>query len=434
MDSTKNFIDAWMNTQNKLVDNLMDTSKKIQESFQKGEVVEKSVELYSQWFDKQKSLADSMLHILKNQWKPEEKKPDFVNFWLDSQMQMAKMWMAMLPATGSQPEPAAFASHMENMQKMYADWSKGYGQLFPSPNGQPWSQMAQAFNPQQLHHFIDNTRTYMKMFELWQPIYKMMQSNTMGLDSLSKMMDIEKYKEVLDGIFHFMDGNKSAGFLEMIQKYNDFAMQMLKNNGSANVFESLQSFMPAQMMDKNFNVLSQISQQFSEQFAKFINPYFTMVPAGREKEMGRIAMDIQDMFMKYFVKATEMQGLVYKAGFMAIEKAVQQVMQKAQENTETSTFDDFYNTWVNTIEEEIIELFGSESYSRLQGELLKLGLDIKAQTDKLLEMLLAPLPLVPRSEMDEMNAALYELKTKVRQLEKRLKATEKTDEIAPAQQ
>ncbi len=421
MDSTQNFIDAWMNTQSKLVDNLVDTSKKIQESIKKNEIVGKSVEMYSNWFDKQRSLTDSMLNMLNVQGDTESKGKASLKNWVEIQMELSKKWAELL-SSGSSKIPKNLmdtTGQMSNMQNMYAEWQNMYGNLFSTKPSIPYfmQSFGQTPNFSNLHQLIDNTRTYMKMFEMWQPIYKMVQSNSVGLDSLNKMLDMDKYQEILGSIFQFADQSKSHNFLNMIQQLSEMTMHTLNINSERTSFmDNIQQFVP----NANFSTLSQISQQFNEQFQKMIHPHFMTVPASPEKEMAGLMMDIQTRYTRYYIKSSEMQNTIYVAGQKAMEVAVQEVMQKAQKGNEAIGFDEFYNTWVGTMEEEIISLFGGDTYSKLQGDLLKIGLEIKAKMDSLMEQILAPLPLVPRSEIDELNSTIYELKNKVRSLEQKI--------------
>lgn len=434
MDSPQNFINAWMNTQSKIVDNLVDTSKKLQASFQKNELVEKSVEMYSNWFDNQKSMTDSMLHILKMQGNKPANSQDYFKKFVEAQIEFGKKWADLLTGKVSKPNNTPdILKYLENMQNFYADWTKMYSNMF-APNTTPQHQMftfGQIPNLTEVNQMINNTRTYMKMFEMWQPIYKMIQSNSVGIDSLNKMLDMDKYREILSGIFQLMDKDKASNFLSMMQQFSEMTAKNLNmGNALPQMMSNLQQMFPNQMLDQNLGTLTQISQQFNEQFQKMIQPHFTTVPASREKEMARLTMEIQNRYTKYYVKTSELQNTIYVAGQKAMELAVQEVMQKAQRGGEAISFDEFYNTWVNIMEEEIISLFGGDTYSKLQGDLLKIGLEIKAHTDSLMEHILAPLPLVPRSEIDELNATIYELKNKVRSLEQQLSESKKESKQA----
>lgn len=421
MDSTKNFFDAWMNTQSKLVDNLMDTSKKIQASIGKNDVVEKSMDLYNQWFDKQKNLADSMISTIQGaSAKPQT--PDFLKDWMESQMQLGKKWLEVLNISQNNNSSNTKQNYFENMQGMYENWNGIYQQIISKIN-QPYQNLnVNSFSPNNFMTLMENTQTYMKMFEIWQPIYKMTQSNAMGIESLTKMMDMDKYKEIIDGMFQLMTPEKSQSFLMQIKQYGEMwtGLFNLQNvfNGS---ISQLQNLIPTGgFVDKNLGTLATLSQQFSEQLQGFINPYFTMIPAGQEKQILASVMQVQDKLSKYFIKTVEMQNLVYTTSQQAIEKVVREIMQKVSQGNYSITFDEFYTVWVETMETSIIQLFGSDTYAESQGNLLKIGLEIKASLNKQMEMLLAPLPLVPRSEMDELNATVHELKSKVRILESKL--------------
>lgn len=421
MDSTKNFFDAWMNTQSKFVDNLMDTSKKIQKSLNNGEVVEKSVELYNKWFDNQKTLTDAMLHSMKD-GEGSETTPIFFKDWMESQMELGKQWMEYLNYAANANENADdqnLGVYIQNMQNLYEEWNRIYNELFSQwGNSSGGLNIPTGFNNRGFSDIINSTHTYMKMFELWQPIYKMMQSNTMGVDSLSKILDMDQYKNVLDGIFHFMDPDKSKNFIAMINQYNGIMMDTLNKQS----FGQFEQFIPnVGLFDKNITTLAQMATQFSEKLNKFIDPYFVQMPAGREKDMLGLVINLQEKYTKYYIKAVEMQNMVYTSGQASIEKAVRQIMNMSHEKSSLVSFDEFYITWVNTLEEDTIQLFGSDAYAKLQGDLLTLGLEIKADLDKQMEHILAPIPVVPRSEMDELNATVHELKSKVRHLEKSLK-------------
>lgn len=425
MDSTKNFLDAWINTQTKFVDNLVDTSKKIQNSLKQGDVIEKSVEMYQNWLKSQKGVTSDILEkFIKSS--PSNEGSEFFKNWMESQMALGKQWMEFLSTSASgKSDDKGMKSYMENVQSLYSDWNAIYNKLV-NQFGKPTQGLNYTPGDLNIHSFtslIDNTRTYMKMFELWQPIYKMLQSNTLGLDSLNKFLGVDKYREVLNSIFHFTDAEKSNNFLGMIKQYQDMILSSTGVKGFQNLpfTRFFEEFSPSKLLSANLNSLAEIAYKFSSQFHQFINPYFTMIPAGREKEMLGLTFDIQEKYTQYYIKSLTMQNMVYTAGQASIEKSVKKMMSKYQENSELANFDEFYMIWVNTMEEDMIALFGSAPYSKLQGELLQIGLGIKNKLDKLMEHMLSPLPVVPRSEIDEMNATIYELKSKVRKLESELR-------------
>jgi BMFP domain-containing protein YqiC len=422
MDSTKNFFDAWMNTQSKIVGNLMDTSKKFQESLGKNEIVEKSVDLYNNLLEKQKSLVDSMMGNLHEKV-GKEKAGDFIREWMDSQLKLGQKWLGMLtnPQAGASDN---FTDRIDHLDKLYGDWTKVYTQFFNNI-GKPLEMpfLSNPFQNNSFSNLIKNTQTYMKMFELWQPIYKLTQSNTIGLDSLGKVMDMDRYREVMDNVFQFMTPEKSQNFLEQIKKYNEIMLESMGGMKGffGDSFNQVQKLLPHGIFDKNLGSLAQVTGQLNDHFQKIINPYFTMIPAGREKDIAGVVVQVQELLAKYYIKATEMQNIVYATGQHAMEKSVREVMKQAQEKSEMISFDHFFSIWVEVMESDMIALFASETFVKALGELTRLALELKAKLDKQMEQMLAAVPLVPRSEMDEVNATIYDLRTKIRHLETKLK-------------
>ena len=432
MDSTKNFFDAWVNTQTQLVDSIVDTSKKIQESFsQKDAKGAQANEVYNNWFSQQKEAMDHMLSEIKG--RVGDITPEFMQEWVSTQQKFTENWMNMVKET-SQNFTGGNSSenYVGNVKKVYEQWNTIYNQL-TTQLGKPFSQanyMPGDFTKDTFGGFIDSSRAYIKMFEIWQPIYKMMQSNTMGIDSLNKIVDMGKYQSVFDSIFQFMNPTKSNMIVEQGQKIAEMISGMTKGMFN-DPMQQISKMMPQGLMDKNFDVLADLNYKFTDQFYKFTDPYFMMIPASREKEILGLMMQVHEKYVKYYIKASEMQNIVYVTGQQAIEKVVKDLMSRVSETTEPVTYDEFYNQWVNTLEEDMIGLFSSNSFSKIQGDLLQIGLQIKTDLDKQMEHYLAPLPVVPRSEVDEMNATIKELKDRVQRLEKALTATAQKPKAEP---
>jgi polyhydroxyalkanoate synthesis regulator phasin len=85
-------------------------------------------------------------------------------------------------------------------------------------------------------------------------------------------------------------------------------------------------------------------------------------------------------------------------------------------------FNDFYNEWVKKNEELLTELFGSEEFSKLKGEILNISMDVKKHFEKQFENVFGVYPVVFRSEVDELYKTIHDLKKQVKNLETRLAA------------
>jgi hypothetical protein len=82
----------------------------------------------------------------------------------------------------------------------------------------------------------------------------------------------------------------------------------------------------------------------------------------------------------------------------------------------------------------MIELFQTDEFSRLQGDVIGLQMDMKLGMNKAFEHVMTPYPVAKSSEVDALIKQVHDLKTKVRKMERELSADkEAANKTATAQ-
>ena len=66
------------------------------------------------------------------------------------------------------------------------------------------------------------------------------------------------------------------------------------------------------------------------------------------------------------------------------------------------------------------ELFASEEFSKVKGEALNLSMDVKKHFEKQFEGAFQNFPVVFKSEVEDMQKTIYELKKQVKELQTKL--------------
>jgi polyhydroxyalkanoate synthase subunit PhaE len=79
-----------------------------------------------------------------------------------------------------------------------------------------------------------------------------------------------------------------------------------------------------------------------------------------------------------------------------------------------------YGEWLNTNDKHLTALFATAGYSKLQAELNTFGMKLKQHMNAQMEKAMKNVPVVPRSEMDELYKTVYELRKRINMLEKQL--------------
>lgn len=107
-----------------------------------------------------------------------------------------------------------------------------------------------------------------------------------------------------------------------------------------------------------------------------------------------------------------------------------EAMRRTQEKVRTGvvgelrpdSYKDFYKIWMDTYSETFQEFLKSTGFSADMGEVMARSLEVQQfNRDMMEENYLGPMNLPTKSELDEINKELYELKQTVKGLKKQLK-------------
>lgn len=288
------------------------------------------------------------------------------------------------------------------------------------------SSMAEAGNSNihvvkdSLSKVLGSSNAYMKLYEVWLPLFRAMRDKSLSADSYQSFMDPKNYKEVIDKIFGFdPDAIK--------QMLNQAAEILELSTGSAQRFTKPW----AEAARESMNALPQVAEGHPESFMKMFHAMFNAfdstigrvfhVPqVGKDREKIELLLRSLDDLSVYVVKNAEYQHTMYLTGLTALEQVVATLGEKIKAGDEIKQFDEFFDLWIDTSEQAYYALFQTEAFAKLQGELLDAALNVRQHYFKLMEMHLYDLPIALRSEMDDLYKTIYELKKKVRKLEAQL--------------
>ena len=79
-----------------------------------------------------------------------------------------------------------------------------------------------------------------------------------------------------------------------------------------------------------------------------------------------------------------------------------------------------YNEWIKTNEKLFADLFASEEFSKIKGETMTLAMDVKKHFEKQFESVLVNFPVVLKSDVEELQKTIYDLKKQVKELQSKL--------------
>lgn len=120
---------------------------------------------------------------------------------------------------------------------------------------------------------------------------------------------------------------------------------------------------------------------------------------------------------------------MYVVGQQAMNKVMEAISKRVKEGAEIKTYDEFFRLWTDINEDEYFELFKTDEFSNLQGAMLDSALDARRHIHQLMELYLEDYPIALRSEMNDVYKTVYDLRRKVRELDKKVAAMPASKEV-----
>lgn len=145
---------------------------------------------------------------------------------------------------------------------------------------------------------------------------------------------------------------------------------------------------------------------------------------GYAREFAQRVNETVDAYVRYNVALAQYFAPFYQSGMHATEKIFERLSEFRGKEVTPETFREFYRTWWTINEDVYNQMFRSEEFTKLLGEVLREGLLLKKQLDELSDEIVQFTNLPTKQEMDEVYRTIYDLRKEVRWQRRALRALE----------
>jgi len=135
---------------------------------------------------------------------------------------------------------------------------------------------------------------------------------------------------------------------------------------------------------------------------------------GYAREFVQRVNETLDAYVHYNVALAQYFAPFYQSGMHAAEKVFQRLSEFKGKEITPETFREFYRIWWTVNEDVYNQMFGSEEFTKLMGEVLRQGLLFRKQLDDLSDEIIKFTNLPTKQDMDEIYRAIYDLRKEVR--------------------
>jgi class III poly(R)-hydroxyalkanoic acid synthase PhaE subunit len=436
MKTSNPVIDTLVESQTQFVNNWMDSAKKMQSAFTNGNIASEGQALYKEYFDKQMGILNNMQQSSANMFNAnkENNPQDFFKNWFNQQAAYAKQMADFNQSINNsfsnfgkpaQDYMANFGQSNTTFTNMYNSWLNTLNSSFDSLS----KNMNTTFNKDVFTSFMQGNKMYANMQEFFQPMANMIQKGQFNMDAFKNQFTADTYANLTKQMFGNFYNQSS------VQEVFDNSIKQLQNFFANQNNLGKEYYAQMQNISKDFpklfsgndavNGMKDLYGQMNNIFGKTFEPLLKLVNAGKEKENAEATIALMDRMTEYSLKQAELQSQLQATAKKAVEKIAQQYADKyatPQAMTQLPTAQEIYSEWVKVNEQLFTELFATEEFSKIKGETINLSMEVKKHFEKQFESTFANIPVVFKSEVEELHKTIYDLKKQVKELQSKLSA------------
>ena len=345
------------------------------------------------------------------------------------------MWTKFADSyTKSNPFSNPFAAN-QNIGGFHPDWLRGYDEMakqfynLPEWLGQAGMPMGGA-SGNIFPKFVEAADVYMKLFKAWTDNAGNISSSPEAMQNLLNLW-MNSQKEVFGKLFGLPApaAANMGDFSESIKKslenftlfydqnYKPFAENWTKLSG-----QMQDAFQGKQDPAKYRELYNSWIKGYESAFGKFLK--MPMVGPSRQV-MEKIHKSI-DSFMKYCGATVDFNMVLYSPSKATIEELAQKAQTILKGEVTQEKYKQFYELLVKTFEDRFYQLFKTPAFTESIKTTLDAYLDFRNNHFAVIEEMLKSTPIITRTEIDDVYQELYNLKKRIKDLEKLLNANKKS--------
>ena len=164
-----------------------------------------------------------------------------------------------------------------------------------------------------------------------------------------------------------------------------------------------------------------VSRLWTDIYEKEFRQFFRVPQLGLMRTYQEKANQMVDKFNLFQSTLSEFLSLLN----LPFNRSVQVMQEKLGEMAESGELPDntkdYYNLWIRVLEGHFMTLFQTQEYVETLGRTVNAFADFSAAREAAMEDMISLLPVAKKTEMDDMARELYELKKRLKKLEKEKK-------------
>ena len=346
---------------------------------------------------------------------------DYLNQFFAAQKNMFDAWQntfaAGAGANKTETQPGAgfmdFSSFQQNTMDNFKQLTDFYSNMFKSFTGSPaeilqkmhqsmeaYNNVAKVWEGLNAKNFTPDMAGVQKIFEQWSSQYwKFIEDNYIAQLPEPLQRTYKQFSEVTES-YQTVMRNFFTPWTERSGQLNNMVFTM----------PSLANF------DSFIALVKQWKENYDQSYKKLLN----MPSMGINRELLERQYDSIDKTITFMTTYMEFFGQVFKVSQETMLKVITDYSEMLKNGTQPKTMEEFHKYWAREIDKSFDKIYLTDDFSKLMSTVVDSTMELKKESDKLMEEYMAILPVPKKSDMDSLHKTVYNLKKEVRALKKEL--------------
>ncbi|MEW6027618.1 MAG: poly(R)-hydroxyalkanoic acid synthase subunit PhaE [Planctomycetota bacterium] len=307
-----------------------------------------------------------------------------------------------------------------NMAGAYPDWLKGYDEMAKQFYTMPLSGVTGNIFPK----FVEAADVYMKLFKAWTDNAGNLSSSPDAMKNLLNMW-MESQKEVFGKLFGLPipSAENMGDFTESVKKSLENFTQFYDQNYKPFVenWQKLSGQMGDLLKGKQDPAkYKELYDSWMQGYESALGKFLKMPMVGPSRQVLEKIHKSIDSFMKYCGATVDFNMVLYSPSKETIEELSAKAQTILKGEVTQEKYKQFYELLVKTFEDRFYQLFKTPAFGQAIKTTLDSYLDFRNNHFAVVEEMLKSTPVITRTEIDDVYQELYDLKKRIKELEKLL--------------
>lgn len=342
--------------------------------------------------------------------------------WMEAQQEMQTQWWKNL--FGPAPVVAAewdFSRMWKESLRQWGNWIEQSGNYWP------FNQIASPATEREW--LLKSSAEWLTAWsKFWKPRNEFLEK--MGLDPnmINTFLSNSAFRQAMASLFPAQAYNWTSMMTkldEMLDRHINFLQDIdLPFDEIASFWDRLlMRFLPAEEAPL-FHVGSDLHQNLE----KMVNPFYSIAGPPKVLQWWKLWQNVQFLFAAFLLKNAQLRGKILEASVAVMPETLKTLNEELEQTKEVPAPVELTRAYTNHLEAHLGKLLKSDEYSKIQSNVAEAGVALKAKIDELVELSVAGLPLITRSDEDDLARELEALRVKVRRLERATKSRPKKED------